>query len=384
MNAADTAATRLATRLAFFAAGFATACWTPLVPYVQARLGVDARVLGLLLLCLGAGSVLAMWLTGSLAARWGSRRVILLAGAGVVLTLPPLVLAATPVLLGLGLLLFGAALGSLDVAMNLHAVEVERGAARPLMSGFHALFSIGEVAGAAAMTLLLAAGTSAFASVLLCGLLLAAVIALAGPRLLPAGSRLPTPQSRHGWPHGEVRLLALLTAVIFLVEGAVLDWGALRLVGAGLLPAAQGGLACIVFTGAMTAGRLGGDAATGRFGDRAVLACSGAVAMAGLFTVALATVATMALAGFALVGVGVSNIVPVLFRRAGTQAAMPAGLALATVTMTGYAGLLIGPAIIGLLAQAWGLSVAFGLLALLVGLIPVCAAAPGVALAGKS
>ena len=155
MLTADRSATRLATRLAFLAAGFGAACWAPLVPFAKERLQVDDGILGLLLLCLGVGSVAAMLLTGVLSVRYGSRPIILAGGFGLVVLLSLLVVAGSPVLLGLTLFAFGAALGSLDVAMNIHGVEVERAALRPLMSGFHALFSVGGFAGATVITFLL-------------------------------------------------------------------------------------------------------------------------------------------------------------------------------------------------------------------------------------
>src|SRR5690606_13569190 len=145
---ADRPATRTATRLAFLVAGFGMACWAPLVPFAKLRVGVEDGELGLLLLCIGLGSISAMIATGPISARLGSKPVIVAGGLALAATLPFLALAATPVALGAALFVFGGALGSIDVAMNIHAVEVERAAARPLMSGFHALFSIGGFAGA--------------------------------------------------------------------------------------------------------------------------------------------------------------------------------------------------------------------------------------------
>ena len=152
---ADRPETRLGTRLAFLVAGFGVASWAPLVPFVKERLQVDDGVLGLLLLCLGVGSIAAMLLTGVPSARYGSRPIILAGGFGLAVLLPSLVVAGSPLSLGLMLFAFGAALGSLDVAMNIHGVEVERAARQPLMSGFHALFSVGGFAGATVMTFLL-------------------------------------------------------------------------------------------------------------------------------------------------------------------------------------------------------------------------------------
>lgn len=369
---ADSPATRLATRLAFLVAGFGLACWAPLVPFAKQRLGIGDGVLGLLLLCLGIGSVVAMLVTGVVSARHGSRPVIIAGGLGAALLLPGLALAGQPWMLGGVLLLFGAALGSLDVAMNVHALAVERGAGRPLMSGFHALFSAGGLAGAALVTALLSAGWSPLQGTLLGSALMLVAMALAAPRLLRA-TAAPAEPPRLAWPRGPVRLLAGLAGVCFLVEGAVLDWSALLLTEGGLLPAAQGGLGFLVFSVAMTAGRFGGDALCARLGDATVLIAGGAVAVAGFALVLLSTAVWPAMAGFLGIGLGAANLVPVLFRRAGAQTAMPPALAIAAISTTGYAGVLLGPAAIGFVSQVWDLQGAFALLALLLALVPLSA-----------
>ena len=179
-----TKAPRVATRLAFLVAGFGLSCWAPLVPFAKDRLAVDEQTLGMLLLCLGIGSVVAMLFTGSLSKWFGTRPVILVGGVVFALLLPALVLSSTTLAMALSLLLFGASLGSLEVAMNIHAVEVERDAGVPLMSGFHALFSVGGFAGAAFMTTLLSLGVGTLATALIGSAMMLLAIFAAGPRLL--------------------------------------------------------------------------------------------------------------------------------------------------------------------------------------------------------
>jgi predicted MFS family arabinose efflux permease len=373
MTSADRPATRLATRLSFLVAGFGMASWAPLVPFAKERLAVDDAVLGLLLLSLGIGSVVAMLATGILSARYGTKPIIIAGGIGLALALPLLVIAGTPVTLAMALLAFGAALGSIDVAMNIHAVEVERAAGQPLMSGFHALFSIGGFAGSAMMTALLSFHLGPLACALICSVLMLIAMALAWPRLLRRA------QAQEGplfvLPHGIVLLLALLAAVTFLIEGAMLDWGALLVIGKRLVSEAQGGIGYIVFSIAMTAGRLGGDAVVARIGDRTTLVGGSLLAVAGLAVLLLAPTAAVAIAGFLLIGLGASNLVPVLFRGAATQTAMPTGLAVASITTAGYAGVLIGPAGIGFIAHAVGLPAAFWMLAALMCLVTLSARA---------
>jgi MFS family permease len=368
---ADRPETRLATRLSFLVAGFGVACFAPLVPFAKERLHADDGTVGLMLLCLGVGSVASMCLTGVLNARYGSRPIILAGGFGVAVLLPLLAVAGSPVALGMTLFAFGAALGSLDVAMNIHAVEVERAAERPLMSGFHALFSVGGFAGATAMTFLLSSNVGPFASTLLAALPMAIAMVVAAPRLLRASHSQESPLFVA--PHGIVLVLAALAAVMFLVEGAILDWSALLVTEKGLVRVAQGGLGYSIFAIAMTAGRLGGDFVTARVGDRAILFWGGLATMAGFALLLAAPIPAIAMGGFLLIGLGASNIVPVLFRGAGAQSAMPAGHAVAAITTAGYSGILVGPAGIGFVARTFGLPVAFWLLAALVGAVVLSA-----------
>jgi len=368
---ADHRDARLATRLAFFVAGFGLACWAPLVPFAKQRLGVDDATLGLLLLSLGVGSVASMLAAGILSARYGSRPVVVVSGIGLALFLPLLTIASTPVTLALALFAFGAALGSLDVAANIQAIEVERLSERPLMSGFHAQFSIGGFAGSGIMTLLLAIQVEALLGTLACSALALAAMLVATPRLVASKP------AQHGpllvLPHGAVLLLAALAAIMFLVEGAMLDWSALLLTGSDRVPAAQAGIGYMLFSIAMTAGRLLGDAVVARAGDRLTLLWGGAIAVAGFAVLLVLPYVPAAMVGFALIGLGASNLVPVLFRRAGAQTAMPMSLAVAAVTTAGYSGVLLGPAAIGFVAEATSLPSAFWMLAALLSIVPLCA-----------
>lgn len=365
-------ASRLATRLAFFLAGFVMACWAPLVPFAKLRLGVTEAELGGLLLCIGIGSLIAMPVTGLLSARTGARPMILLGGAAMILVLPFLAVAATAWTLGLALLVLGASLGTIDVAMNIQAVEVEKAADRPLLSGFHAMFSLGGVAGAGGMAALLTLGLGPLPATLVAALVAAATLAVAAPRLplIVAGDA-----PHFVLPRGIVLLLAGLSAISFLVEGAVLDWGALLMEDRSVLSPTHAGFGYMMFSVAMTAGRLAGDRVILRLGAFRVLVVGGLVAVAGIAVILLAAAPWANLAGFALIGLGAANIVPVLFGAAGRQTAMPSGLAVAAVTTVGYAGVLIGPALVGFVAHHTSLPTAFMLLAALTALVPLSARA---------
>jgi predicted MFS family arabinose efflux permease len=371
LHSADRPATRLATRLMFLVAGFGYACWAPLVPYTKARLGIDEHVLGLLLLCLGCGSITAMVVAGVLSARFGNKPVIIVSGFGFAAAVAVLPFAGTTVALGVALAAFGATLGALDVTMNVHAVEVERAASTSLMSGFHALFSIGGFAGSAFMTFLLSRQVATTTGTLICAAIMVALLLLAAPRLLDDSGGSDGPL--FVVPRGVVLLIAALACIAFLVEGALLDWSALLITQAGLVAVAQGGIGYMLFSIAMTAGRLTGDAVATRFGDGRTLLWGGVVALGG-FALLLSGAGTVpALSGFVLIGLGCSNIVPVLFRRAAAQKSMPAGLAVASISTTAYAGILAGPACIGFIARATSLHAAFWMLAGLLALVPFCA-----------
>ncbi len=358
-----TAGAALATRLCFFAAGFCMAAWAPLIPFAKTRLGASDAEFGLLLLCLGIGSVIAMPVTGYVSARRGARGMILAGGAGLVVLLPLLLWPATAPALGLVLFCFGAALGTIDVAMNVHAAEVERQSARPMMSGFHAMWSVGGIAGAGAMTLLLSLGSAPLMAAVLGAGLAALALVLAAPGLLRA--RAGTTPPAFVLPRGIVLLIAALAAIVFLIEGAILDWGALLTLERALLAKEQAGIGFLIFSVAMTAGRLVGDRMVARVGPQLVLFLGGLVVLAGMGLIVAGPGLVLSMTGFALVGLGAANLVPVLFSAAGRQTLMPPALAIAAVTTTGYAGILLGPALIGFAAQLSSLGVAFGAVGLM-------------------
>ncbi len=362
---------RLATRLSFFAAGFGLAAWAPLVPLIRQELQLDEGVLGALLLCLGGGSVVAMLGTGTLSARYGTKSIIVLSGLALSLTLPVLAVARNQWELAIALAMFGAALGSLDVAINLNAVIVEREAHKPLMSGFHAMFSVGGFAGSAMMTSLLSAGASTGTSTGVAALIIGLAMLLVSPRLKNVYSAQRTPL--FVVPRGVVMMLALLAGVTFLVEGAILDWGGVLLTDSGLVQASHGGAGYIFFSVAMLAARFAGDEVIARWSDRTVLFWSGTLAVLGIGSVLAAEATWMALAGFFLIGTGAANIVPILFRLAGRQRTMPPGLAVSVISTIGYAGVLVGPAGIGFVAKHASLPVSFALLGVLLCVVPALA-----------
>jgi fucose permease len=351
---------RLSTRLAFLAAGLAMSAWAPLVPFAKSRLGMSEAELGLLLLCLGAGSLMAMPVTGLLTSRYGCRLVVLISGACTCLLLPGLAYAPTPMLLGATLFAVGAAIGTLDVSMNVQAVIVERESGGSLMSGFHGLFSVGGFIGAGLMALMLWGGMTPTASAAVVSVLVALSLAFCAPHLLREPDAAERDAPLFVVPHGAVIFIGVLCFLSFLAEGAILDWSALLLTAEQGLDANRAGLGYAAFAIAMTVGRLTGDRVVRKLGGKRVLLLGGLCGACGFFGAVLAPSAPLALVGFVLIGLGASNIVPILFTAAGNQSAMPASLAIGAITTLGYAGILAGPAAIGFIAHAASLNLAFG------------------------
>lgn len=354
---------QMSTRIAFFIAGFGIAAWAPLVPYAKARAGLDEGTLGLLLLCLGVGSILAMPMAGILATRFGCRRVL---SGGTLLICAALPLLATvssiPALIA-ALFMFGAGLGTVDSTVNLQAVIVERASGKTMMSGFHGLFSLGGIVGAAGVSALLGLGISPLGATLVVIVLLVVALLKAAPHLLPYGSESSGPA--FAVPHGIVLFIGGMCFIVFLAEGAALDWSAVFLAQERGIDTAYAGLGYAAFALTMTVGRLTGDSIVRRLGATRVIVFGGLTAAAGLALATFAPSWEAALVGYALLGAGCSNIVPVLYTAVGKQTVMPESIAVPAITTLGYAGILAGPAVIGFIAHGSSLSFAFGLMAVL-------------------
>jgi MFS family permease len=363
-------ALRVAVTVFFALDGYLFASWAVRVPAVKAQVGASPAALGLALLGLSAGSIATMTLSGALCRRLGSRPVTVAAAVMLSLSLVLPTLASTAVELGLALAVFGVAYGALNVAMNSVAVDLVDALRRPVMPSFHAAWSFGGLGGASAGGLLAPhlSPRSDLALVAVAGLV---VTAIAGRRLLYApeqptgpGDRPPGGAKpgvdRRPVPRGYtvVAVFGLIALCSAYGEGAIADWGALHLredlgTGAGLAAAGYA-----AFAVAEACGRLAGTRLLARYGERRVLAGGGITACAGMLAAALApghpaaVGLPLALAGFAATGLGVANMFPAAMTRAGL-AAGPRGVAAASTL--GYAGFLLGPPTIGLLASGIGL-----------------------------
>ncbi|MCX8956346.1 MFS transporter [Erwinia psidii] len=340
---------KLSTRIVFFIAGIVTATWAVIVPFAKMNTGVNEALLGTLLLCLGFGAIIAMPLTGPLTSRWGCRSVIAVAIGIIIISVPFLAVITSPVLLALSLLVFGVGVGITDCAMNIQAILVEKSSEKPVMSGFHGMFSVGGIAGAGMMTGFMSSGLNVVTATLIVICLVLLLLVLSYKGLLPYAN--PTEGPAFAIPKGTVLVVGLVCFIFFMAEGTVLDWSALYLVESRHLPDTLGGLGFAAFATAMTAGRLSGDWIVAKYGALQVVMAGSITAVAGFIMVINSHMLSVVLAGYLLIGLGCANVVPVMFTQIGKQTSMPQMVAVPAVTTLGYVGVLAGPALIGYIAH---------------------------------
>jgi MFS family permease len=361
----------VALSVVFVLYGVVSGSWAARIPWVQAALDLDPGTLGLALLAPAIGAVGTMPLVGRLVARVGSRAVVrgcvpLLAGS---LALPAVMPALLPLVAALAV--YGAAGGALDVAANAHGVEVERRVGRPVMSGLHGMWSIGGLLGAGVAGLVAGLGIGApphLAAVALAAGLIGATAAL---RLAHPGAGAGTaPGRRLGRPSRRVMLLGMLGFCALFTEGAVADWSAVYLRSVVGTSEGVAATAFATFSLAMAGGRLVGDRVVQAAGPVPVVRTAGVLGAVGLAVALLVPSTATGLAGFALLGLGLACVVPLVFGAAGSADAN-GGRAIASVATISYLGWLLAPASIGALAQATSVAAALGLAVVATGLIPV-------------
>ncbi|CNE59683.1 putative inner membrane protein [Yersinia nurmii] len=354
---------RIATRAVFFVTGMAMGMWAALVPYAQMRTQAEAKDLGLLLLCLGGGSLLSMLCSGRIIGRFGCRAVIVASVSLYCLMLPLLATFSDIRMLALSLFVFGMGIGLADVAMNVQGTLVEQAAKKSLMSGFHCLWSVGGIVGAGGGAMLLSIGVMPQGSTFFAIVLITLVTSLSYRSLLPFGGEEGRGDEPRGKPNFRLILMALMAMICFMAEGAILDWSGIFMTQDRGIAVEHAGWGFAVFAIAMSLMRVTGDAVVNALGRKRVLILGGLLGIAGYLMVVLLPGWVMALCGFALVGIGAANIVPVLITLAGQEKVMPVNMSVAMVATLGYFGVLGGPALIGWIAHLSNLYVAFSMVA---------------------
>jgi hypothetical protein len=348
----------------FFIGGFGTAAWAPLVPLLKMRLSVNDDVLGMLLLCIGIGSIITMPFVGAAVAKTGCQHLL---GAAAFLFAAFLLLLCqvdSIYLAGLALLIFGALMGSIDVSVNIAAASLEQKLGRKIMSGMHAMWSIGGFVGAGAFGVFMHLGFTPWLATCIAAAIIALLAAVFSrtrfyePPLKECGK-----SDSFALPRGIVIFIGSVALISFLIEGAVMDWSGVFLISERNMAIANAGTGFAVFSAAMLLMRLGGDYIVRQFGEKQV-ACIGAVlAFLGFVMLLGSEAAAVIFSGFFLIGIGLSNIVPIAFSLSGRQKIMPINTAVSAISTLGYIGVLAGPAAIGFVAQQAALTTALAMLA---------------------
>lgn len=358
----------------FAVVGFLSAIWLVNIPDIQERTGTSHAVLGGLILLLGLGALVSMQFTGILIRKIGSRASSLLGLGFLVVTVNLPGMATDAVSLGAALFIFGLGHGITDVAMNQHAVVVERGYSRPIMSAFHAFYSLGGAVGAVAAAAGQSSGLDLAWILFLACLVGAAGASFSAPRLLSTATELRLEAGAGPDPVNEdasqgtvlparnrrrIVALAVMAFLILLSEGAANDWSALQTVECLNESEAAAALAYGAFASAMTVGRLLADRAAHALGPVRVIRYGSLMAGAGMLAVVTSTLYPLSIIGWLLFGLGLSGIIPQIYTAAGAAGRNDSGKTLARVVSCGYVGLLAGPAIIGWLGGMVGLTLAF-------------------------
>ncbi|OXA74037.1 MFS transporter [Flavobacterium aquidurense] len=361
---------KTATKTMFLVCGLGIASWAPMVPYAKQRLNLDDANLGLLLLMLGCGAITMMPVSGYLGHKYGNRIVILCATLLMALTLPLLLILNTAIAMGVALFVFGAAVGTVDVAMNSHGVQVQNLYGKPIMSSLHGLFSVGGLFGSLGLGFLMKFGLEPITAAVSIAILLILIVSFQYRFLFDAAtekaaianfsSEKETGAKSFSWLKKSVVFLGIMCFIVFLSEGAMLDWSALFLHENRGVNEAFTGMGYATFSIAMATMRLIGDKIVSRFNSKVVVVAGSLIAASGLFLAVLTPWTITALIGFILLGLGAANIVPVFLSEAGRLKNISAAVAIPAITTMGYAGQLAGPALLGLLAQFFSLPIALG------------------------
>ena len=353
-------------RIGFFTGGFTVASWAPLIPFVQSGLELSPMLLGTLLLGLGVGSFVGMPLAGTLSQRIGCRNAIGLSGLLSCLLLVCLTLMPSYAFECAALFLYGITLGCLEVSVNIYGTHLEKKSEGRIMSGLHAAYSIGEVVSAGLITLCFVSGLTPLMTIttlmtVLAFVLVAILSRIANEKIKSEKKEGRTTSGAAGARRisGSVLILASLCAVIFLTEGAMLDWSAIYLRDSAGVPQEASAFGYTLFVIAMAVSRLLGDRVTEKVGPNVVLLAGVAMIIASLCVMVFIPVPVAVFASLFVMGLGIANLAPILISAASRDKKMESVKAITAVTTVGYGGLLAGPALIGAVSSAVSLEGAF-------------------------
>ena len=356
---------RIAVSVFFFIAGLTVATWAGRIPDIKNKLHLNEAALGGVLFALPVGQLISLPLSGWFIPRFGSRQLVIAAAMFFPLTLILLAIAATAWQLVIVLFFFGVWANLINIAMNTQAVSVENLYGKSIMASFHGLWSLAGFSGAAIANFFVSAELSPLTHFSIICVLTGLLVFIFYKYTLPEDVDKKTSQPLFVKPDKTVLLLGLIAFCCMVCEGAMADWSGVYFQKVVASPAAFTTLGYVAFMGTMATGRFLGDGLVTKFGIKRILQTSGVLIAAGLMTVVLFPYLFTAIAGCLLVGFGVSCVVPIVYALAGKSTDMSAGLALAAVSTIGFLGFLIGPPLIGFIAQAASLRWSFSVIALL-------------------
>ncbi|MDY7218897.1 MFS transporter [Denitrificimonas sp. JX-1] len=351
----------IASRIGYFIVGIGLSVWAPLVPYVRLKTPMNDATFGLMLLCIGIGSLTCMPTSAALTNRCSIRHCLVVITLILLSALLTVATATSLWILGFALFLFGGSMGVLDVILNVQGLSIEHRANRSMMSNFHGMFSLGTIVGSILMTALLMLGLSALLSTL-CVISLMLILSLFAFKGY-LDERTLRSQDTFIWPNSWIFLVGLMCFIVYLAEGVILDWSALFLIEEKQIATAQAGLGYASFAVLVATGRFLGDAIVESLGRVRVLVGGGLIAASGIVLSIVSPHWSIALIGYALCGLGSANVSPVLISTLNKQTHMPPHLAITAATTIGFAGVLAGPAMMGVVAHYSSLSIAFTVVA---------------------
>lgn len=356
---------RIAISVFFFIAGLTFASWASRIPDIKTKLQLTEAGLGAVLFALPVGQLVSLPLSGWLTSRFGSRQMLIGAAILFPLTLLLLALAATTWQLIAALFFFGLWANLINIAMNTQAVGVEKMYGRSIMASFHGLWSLAGFTGAAIGSLFVSADISPLLHFSIVCALTGLLVFTFYKNTLPNSFESNGAQPLFVKPDRRILMLGLIAFCCMVCEGAMADWSGVYFQKVVQTPVAYTTLGFVAFMGTMATGRFLGDKLVTKFGVKNILQISGVLIAAGLMTLVLLPFTATAIAGCLLVGFGVSCVVPVIFSLAGKSTGMSPGLALAAVSTISFLGFLIGPPLIGFIAQAASLRWSFTIIAAL-------------------
>lgn len=357
-------ASHVATQAGFILCGACFAIWSALVPILQTRLGLEEAHLGLIILCLGAGSCCLMPFAGFFVRRWGCQQVLSFVFPLAFVLLVLVALANSIVMAVAVVALLGAALGTVDVVINIQAASLERREGKPLIAFFQAMYPVGGILGALYMHAGYLWNLQGWSAVIVFALGCCVLFSFILPHCLPKAQEAVAEQSHNtGWSSAlkpGILLLGFFCFILFLAEGSVMDWSALYLRDVIKAPMSWGPFGYASLSAAILLMRLGSSWMLRRFGEEHVMLSGGIVCALAFFALWIEPNVHVVLACFFMVGLGYANLVPILFSRSSKVAPQNADAALSVISSLGYLGLLVGPALVGALAQAISLPFAYG------------------------